>query len=203
MSKAKYWAIAIALYLPMATVLAENAPEVPSTIQSLLTTGDTLLAFKSASPLGNNITGAVIIVRHESQDGQHDNPCELVVLNKVADKFAVSASNKKIIDCQYNESTKHALPLALNNKLTVEPDKITYFNELSRGGATYTISWSRDKLAWHLQHIEASSVENDQNGVTVYKSSLEYPATLPWMALTDFEPRLLREFIVKNRKVVE
>ena len=107
------------------------------------------------------------------------------------------------VECTFNEAAKAAGALGLNHNLTVSSTEITYFNELARGSTAYTFAWSKEKSDWHLQHVEASSVQNGDDGVVVYKSVLDYPSSLPWIALTDFDPKLIREAVAKSRSTVK
>jgi hypothetical protein len=86
--------------------------------------------------------------------------------------------------------------------LTVTPASISYFNELPRGGTTFVFAWDRQKRTWHLQHVEATSVENGPSGVIVSKSVLDYPSTLPWVTVDAFVPRTIRDSLRSHRTVV-
>jgi hypothetical protein len=195
--------VATTLYLTAAATSATDANQIPARIQSLFITQDTVLAMKSAKPLGKDAEGMVVVVRHSLDEGQQRNPCELIVLKSDGGNLAASEKNGKVVECTYNQAARTADPLGLNRNLTVTSSEITYFNELARGGTTYTFVWSKEKSAWHLQHVEATSVQNGDSGVAVYKSILDYPSSLSWISLTDFDPKLIRESIVKNRKTVE
>jgi hypothetical protein len=90
----------------------------------------------------------------------------------------------------------------LDKNLDVSATEISFFNELPRGGTTYTLAWSREKSSWHLQHVEATSVQNGDTGVLVYRSVLDYPSSPPWISLNDFDPKLIRDSVAKHRNVL-
>ena len=203
MSKLQIIGAAIALCLPTSAALSTDSNQIPANLLSLVSAQDTVLAVKSAKPLGMDDEGTVVVVRHAPGDGQRRNPCELIVLKNDNGKLAVSERNDKVVECTYNEAAKNADALGLNNNLNLASDEITYFNESARGGTTYTFMWSKEKSTWHLQHVEASSVQNGDAGVVVYKSILDYPSSLPWISLTAFDPKLIRGPIAKNRKAVK
>lgn len=194
--------IATFLSLVVVEAFATDALQVPASIQSQLAAKDIVLAMKGAKPLGGATAGTVIVVRHSVEDSQQGSPCELVVIKGDDGKIAASEKNGKIVDCAYNDTNKHADPLGANRNLNVTPSEIAFFNEQPRGGTTYTFAWSNEKSAWHLQHVEASSVENGESGVIVRKSVLDYPTSLPWISLTDFDPKLIRESLTRNRQIV-
>ncbi|QWT21280.1 hypothetical protein KPL74_04595 [Bacillus sp. NP157] len=183
-------------------LLALDAPPIPTGIEGLLNKDDTILALKSAQPLGATSSGTVILVRHTQANDSHSNPCELLLIQTDATTSRVAARNEHIVDCRYNESAKSAAAMGLLDNLKVTPTSVSYFNELTRGGTTFTFAWNPAKAAWNLQHVEATSVQNTEGGVTVFKSVLDYPATLPWIALSEFDPKAIREALVRNRAIV-
>lgn len=193
---------ALAIATLSTTSTASDAPSVPASIQALLKAGDTVLALKSIKPFGADLSGTAIVVRHAQSDDVHGNPCELMLLTPDGKSFTVAARSSQIVECRYNEAVKAAGSMGAQDNLTLSPTSVSYFNELSRGGTTYNFSWAKDKSAWHLQHVEASSVQNTETGVVVYKSVLDYPYTLPWIALGDFDPKAIRGAMMKNRKAV-
>jgi len=195
--------LTIALCMASASIQADGSVSVPDEVKTLFVASDTVLAVKASSHSSADAGTTAVVVRHAVEDGQRKNPCELVVLRKDKGRFVVSERNDKIVECIYNESAKTAGTLGLDHNLTVTPTEISYFNELARGGTTYTFTWSNDKTQWHLQHVDASSVQNEGGGVVVYKSVLDYPSQLSWIPLTDFDPKLIRESVSKNRKVVK
>lgn len=203
MNKLQHLGVTVGLCLVSPITLATDSNQVPASLRSLFTVQDTILAVKSAEPLGKESKGTVVVVRHSLGSGQQGNPCELVVLKDTDGQPVAAEKNAKTVECTYNQASKSAGTLGLNNNLTVTSNEITYFNELARGGTTYTFAWSNEKSAWHLQHVEASSVENGDSGVVVYKSTLDYPSDISWISLTDFDPKLIRESIAKNRKAVK
>lgn len=203
MNKLQYMGVATALYLAASATHATDTNQVPAGLQSLFGAHDTVLAMKSAKPLGKDDAGIVVVVRHPLAYGQQRNLCDLIVLTNDNGQLAVSEKNDKVVECTYNQATKSAGVLGLNNNLTATSNEITYFNELARGGTTYSFEWSKEKSAWHLQHVEATSVQNGDSGVVVYRSTLDYPSSLPWISLADFDPKLIREPIAKNRKAVK
>ncbi|WP_369926595.1 hypothetical protein [Xanthomonas sp. NCPPB 2632] len=183
-------------------VHATPPSNVPANIQALMVTGDTVLAFQSAKPFGADSAGGALVVRHVQPDPKTQNTCELWLLRATGATYAVSAKNGEVVDCRYNESAKNADTMALSHNLTVTPTSVTYFNELSRGGTTYAFAWDAQKHGWHLQHVEATSVENGESGVIVYKSVLDYPATLPLLTIDAFSPKAIREALHTHRAVV-
>jgi uncharacterized protein YecT (DUF1311 family) len=189
--------------LRVSAKLATEPYQIPTNLRSLFTTQDTILALKSAQQPGEGDDGAVVLIRHPVHDGQQTNPCELVVLRNDGGHFVASDRNSRIVECTSSEELKHASALGLNSSLTVTSNEIIYFNQLARGGTTYSFAWSKEKAAWHLQHVETTSVQNGDAGVVVYKSVLDYPSSLSWISLTDFDPKLIRESVARNRKVVE
>lgn len=188
--------------LAASTTLADSG-QIPTSLQPRFTTQDTVLAMKTTKPLGKDDGGTVVVVRHSFAQGGRRNPCELIVLKNDGGQFSAAEKNDKVVECTYNPATKSAAALGLNSNLIVTSNQITYFNELARGGTTYSFAWSEEKSAWHLQHVEASSVQNGDNGIVVYKSVLDYPSTLSWISLADFDPALIRESIARNRKIVK
>lgn len=203
MNKLQHLGVATTLYLAASTALATDSNQIPASLQSLFTTQDIVLANKSATPLGKDDAGTVVVVRHPLSEGQQRNPCELIVLKNNDGQFVAAEKNDKVVECTYNQATESVGALGLNNNLTVTSNEITYFNELARGGTTYSFAWSKEKSAWHLQHIETTSVQNGKSGIVVYKSVLDYPSSLSWIPLADFDPKLIREPIAKNRKAVQ
>lgn len=175
---------------------------VPTNIQALMAPGDTVLAFQRVKPFGADVAGGALVVRHAQPNPATDNACELWLLRATGDTYAVTAKNGQTVDCRYNESAKNAGPMDLLHNLTVSPTSVSYFNELQRGGATYVFAWDGQKRAWHLQHVEATSVENGESGVVVSKSVLDYPATLPWLTMDAFAPKLIRDSLRAHRTVV-
>lgn len=195
--------IATTFYLLASTTLATDSNQILSDLQSLFTTQDTVLALKTSRPLGQDDAGAVVVVRHPLTDGRQRNPCELIVLRNDGEHFSAAETNDKVVECIYNEATKSAGPLDLNHNLTVNPGEVTYFNEMARGGTTYRFAWSGEKSAWHLQHVEATSVENGDNGIAVYRSVLDYPSSLTWISLADFDPKQIQDSIAKSRQAIK
>jgi hypothetical protein len=181
---------------------AATSDPVPTNIQTLMGPGDTVLAFQPAKPFGADIAGGALVVRHAQPDPATDNPCELWLLRATGDTYAVTAKSGQTVDCRYNESAKNAGSMALAHNLTVSPTSVSYFNELQRGGTTYVFAWDGQKRAWHLQHVEATSVENGESGVIVSKSVLDFPATLPWLTVDAFAPELIRDSLRTHRAVV-
>ena len=183
---------------------AHAAPpsNVPASIQSLMEAGDTVLAFQPAKPFGAGSAGGALVVRHAQPDPKTQNTCELWLMSATGATYAVSAKNGEVVDCRYNESAKQADPMALSHNLTVSPTSVTYFNELPRGGTTYAFAWDAQKHVWHLQHVEATSVENGESEVIVTKSVLDYPATLPLLTIDAFSPKAIREALHIHRSIV-
>lgn len=199
------WSIHAALALAFIVApcaKASTSTAVPANIQALMIPGDTVLAFQPAKPFGVDDAGGALVVRHAEPAPSTGNACELWLLRATGPTYAVTAKNGEVVDCRYNESAKNAGPMALNHNLTVSPTSVTYFNELPRGGTTYAFAWDGQKLAWHLQHVEATSVENGESGVIVSKSLLDYPATLPWLTMDAFSPKAIREALHAHRTVV-
>jgi len=194
---------ALALACAIAPCAKADTPDaVPTNIQALMVPGDTLLAFQPAKPFGADTAGGALVVRHAQPNPATDNACELWLLRATGDTYAVTSKNGQTVDCRYNESAKNAGPMALAHNLTVSPTSVSYFNELQRGGTTYVFAWDGQKRAWHLQHVEATSVENGESGVIVSKSVLDYPATLPWLTVDAFTPKLIRDSLRTHRAVV-
>lgn len=183
-------------------VHAATPASVPANIQALMAPGDTVLAFQPAKPFGADAAGGALVVRHAQPAPSTGNACELWLLRATGATYAVTAKNGEVVDCRYNESAKNAGPMALNHNLTVGPTSVGYFNELPRGSTTYAFAWDGQKRAWHLQHVEATSVENGESGVIVSKSVLDYPATLPWLSVDGFSPKAIRESLHAHRTVV-
>ena len=203
LNKLQHLGVAANLYLMASVALATESTQIPTGVKALFGVQDTVLALKNAEPLGNDDGGTVVVVRHPSGNGSQRNPCELIILNNSGGRFVKSETSDKVVECTYNQAAKSAAVLGLDHNLTVNSNEITYFNELARGGTTYSFAWSKDKSAWHLQHVEATSVQNGDDGVVVYKSILDYPTSLPWISLTDFDPKVIREPIAQNRKTVK
>ncbi|MEX1826804.1 hypothetical protein [Luteibacter sp. CQ10] len=182
---------------------AATSTPVPANIQTLVAPGDTVLAFQPAKPFGADVAGGALVVRHAQPDPSSGNACELWLLRAAGATYTVTAKNGQVVDCRYNESAKNAGPMELTPNLTVAPTSVTYFNELSRGGTTYAFAWDGQKRAWHLQHVEATSVENGESGVIVSKSVLDYPGTLPWLTVDAFSPKVIRDALRAHRSVVD
>ncbi|SEV96684.1 hypothetical protein SAMN04515660_1370 [Luteibacter sp. 329MFSha] len=163
---------------------------------------DTVLAFIPVNPFGAENAGGALVVRHAEPDPLTGNACELWLLRAIDATYAVTAKNGEVVDCRYNESAKNAGPMALTRNLTVDSTSVTYFNELQRGGTTYAFAWDGQKRAWHLQHVEATTVENGESGVIVSKSVLDYPGTLPWLTVDAFSPKVIRDSLRTHRSVV-
>ncbi|SDF40294.1 hypothetical protein [Dyella sp. 333MFSha] len=180
---------------------AATSAVVPANIQALMVPGDTVLAFQPVKPFGAERAGGALVVRHAQPTSSTGNACELWLLRATGATYAVTLKNGEAIDCRYNESAKNALPMALNHNLTVSPTSVAYFNELPRGGTTYAFGWDGQKRVWHLQQVEATSVENGESGVIVSKSVLDYPATLPWLTIDAFSPKAIREALHAHRTV--
>lgn len=181
---------------------AANPGSIPANVQALVAPSDTVLAFTSVQPFGAETTGGALVVRHAEPNPSTGNACELWLLRAVGATYAVTAKNGEIVDCRYNESAKNAGPMALAHNLTVAPTSVAYFNELPRGGTTYAFAWDGQKRAWHLQHVEATSVENGESGVIVSRSVLDYPGTLPWLTVDAFSPKVIRDALRTHRSVV-
>lgn len=181
---------------------AADPSSVPANVQALMAPTDTVLAFIPTQPFGAEKAGGALVVRHAQPNPSTGNACELWLLRAVDASYAVTAKNGEVVDCRYNESAKQAGPMALTHNLTVAPTSVTYFNELQRGGTTYAFAWDGQKRDWHLQHVEATTVENEGSGVIVMKSELDYPATLPWLTLNAFAPKVIREPLRSHRAVV-
>lgn len=200
-------ALSIAAGMALACIVAPSAKAatsdvVPANIQALMIPGDTVLAFQPAKPFGADSAGGALVIRHARPDPKTQNACELWLLRATGATYAVSAKNGEVVDCRYNDSAKNAGSMALNQNLTVSPSSFSYFNELQRGGTTYVFAWDGQKRTWHLQHVEATSVENGESGVIVYKSVLDYPATLPLLTIDAFSPKAIREALHTHRAVV-
>jgi hypothetical protein len=194
--------VAIALCLVARSAVATDIAEIPGSVQALITAQDTVLAMKSAKPFGNADGGTVVVVRHPLASDRGNDPCELIVLKDVGGQRVSSERNGKVVECTYNEANKSANARELDRNLAVSATEISFFNELPRGGTTYTFAWSSEKFSWHLQHVEATSVQNGDTGVVVYRSVLDYPSSLPWISLADFNPKLIRDSVAEHRNVV-
>lgn len=197
----------LAVALALSSMVAPSAKAatpivVPANIQALMIPGDTVLAFQPAKPFGGDIAGGALVVRHAQPDPKTQNACELWLVRATGAVYAVTAKNGEVVDCRYNESAKNAEPMALNHNLKVSPTSVSYFNELPRGGTTYAFAWDAQKHVWHLQHVEATSVENGEDNVIVSKSVLDYPATLPLLTIDAFSPKAIRETLHTHRAVV-
>ena len=188
------------LGVPSAKAATPNP--VPTNIQALMAPGDTVLAFQTAKPFGADAAGGALVVRHAQPAPSTGNTCELWLLRSTGATYVVTAKNGEAVDCRYNESAKNAGPMALSQNLTASPTSVSYFNELPRGGTTYAFAWDAQKHVWHLQHVEATSVENGESGAIVSKSVLDYPATLPWLTVDAFSPKAIREALHTHRAVV-
>jgi len=181
---------------------AATPTPVPANVQALMAPGDTVLAFQPAKPFGPDAAGGALVVRHAQPALSTGNACELWLLRTTGATYAVTTKNGEVVDCRYNESAKNAGPMALNHNLTASPTSVSYFNELPRGGTTYAFAWDAQKHVWHLQHVEATSVENGESGAIVSKSVLDYPVTLPWLTMDAFSPKAIREALHTHRAVV-
>ncbi|WP_090054035.1 hypothetical protein [Luteibacter sp. 329MFSha] len=200
-------ALAVTAALALSGVLAPfaraaNSDHVPANVQVLMAPADTVLAFIPVNPFGAENAGGALVVRHAEPDPLTGNACELWLLRAIDATYAVTAKNGEVVDCRYNESAKNAGPMALTRNLTVDSTSVTYFNELQRGGTTYAFAWDGQKRAWHLQHVEATTVENGESGVIVSKSVLDYPGTLPWLTVDAFSPKVIRDSLRTHRSVV-
>lgn len=200
-------ALAVTAALALASSVAPCAKAatpgpVPPNVQALVASTDTVLAFTPVQPFGAEKAGGALVVRHAQPNPSTGNACELWLLRAVDASYAVTAKNGEVVDCRYNESAKNAGPMELTHNLTVDPTSVTYFNELSRGGTTYAFAWDAQKHVWHLQHVEATSVENGESGVIVSKSVLDYPGTLPWLTVDAFSPKVIRDALRAHRSVV-
>jgi len=180
-------------------VKAASPGSVPANVQALMDPADTVLAFTPVQPFGAEKAGGALVVRHAQPNASTGNTCELWLLKAVDATYAVAAKNGEVVDCRYNESAKNAGSMELTHNLTVTPTSVTYFNELARGGTTYAFAWDGEKHAWHLQHVEATSVENGDSGVIVSKSVLDYPGTLPWLTVDAFSPKVIRDSLRTHR----
>jgi hypothetical protein len=194
--------IAMALSLVGGSALATDITQIPDSVQALITAQDTVLAMKSAKPFGNTDGGTVIVVRHPLADDRGNKPCELIVLKDIGGQLVSSERNGEVVECAYNQANKSAKARDLDKNLDVSATEISFFNELPRGGTTYTFAWSHEKSSWHLQHVEATSVQNGDTGVLVYRSVLDYPSSLPWISLSDFDPKLIRDSVAKHRNAL-
>lgn len=182
---------------------AEASDALPPGVQALLAPQDTVLAYREGNPLGPDAQGAAMIVRHGSTDPSKGNSCDLWVVRATDSSYVITARNGQVVDCRYNEAARNAGRMELARNLTVTPNSITYFNELPRGGTTYGFAWDSTKRTWHLQHVEATWVENGETGVVVYRSVIAYPATLPWLAFDAFSPKTVANMVRTHRTVVE
>ncbi|GAB5343233.1 hypothetical protein PFUM301598_17100 [Pseudomonas fluorescens] len=174
----------------------------PAGVQALLAPEDTVLAFKTMQPLGADVAGAAMVVRHDAFIAVTDNACELWLLRASGPTYVISARNGDVVDCLYNEFAKGAPALGLDHNLTLTPTTVSYMNELARGGATYVFAWDSYKRAWYIKHVDVSWVENGETGVNVYTSALDYPATLPWLTLDTFTPKAIRDAVRSHRSLV-
>lgn len=178
---------------------------VPDGIRVLLSPTDTLLAYKSVDSLGSGGAGAVIVIRHALTNDRSHNPCNLMVLRKDGDTFAVAASSNRAVECIYNDITRRAGELALDDQLHVKPQEITWSNELSKGHSTYTFVYASEMSSWYLQRAEVSFVENAESGegVNVYKEVASYPGDFAKIVMSDFNPRIIRKALAKHREVAK
>lgn len=203
MRSIRFTGIAAALYLAASASMAADVTQIPDNIRSQFGPDDTIIAMKSASPLGLDASGTVVAVRYASDDPQKPAHCELIVFRGDHAKVATSEHNSNVVDCINNETNKTAGTLAANDQLTVTPTQIAYVNLLPRGGTAYTFNWCRRFFAWHLQRVEASSVHNGEKGPVVRRSTLDFPMRLTWINLSDFDPKLVRDDLAKNLKTVK
>jgi len=183
---------------------ASQRKAAPPFAKEFIQVGDTVLAAKADAQLADGVSGAVLVIRHPIVADRSKNPCDLVVLAKSSEALRTSASNSNVVDCRYNELARNATEMGLDENLSVEPGKISFYNELSKGGASYTFSYDSKKAAWHLSQADSTSVQQGSSGeIEVYKASLTFPATLPWVPLNQFDPKSLRQLIEKHRKPIQ
>lgn len=190
-----------------ATDAVANSPSagVPLGVRTLLSSTDTLLAYKSVNSFGSGGAGAVIVVRHALTDDRSHNPCDLAVLRKEGDTFAVALSSNRTVECIYNDIARRAGELALDDQLNVKKQEITWSNELTRGHTTYTFACASDTSSWYLQRAEVTFVENagSGDGVNVYKEVASYPEDFARIALSDFNPAAIRKALARHRESVK
>jgi len=200
---------------PLATLVVLTVPSTasaeagpvqapPSFAKPFAGSGDIILAAKSEQSLANGIDGAVIVVRHSTIPDRTENPCELIVVMRRQGSLAMTASNRELVDCRYNESARNAPEMGLNNDLVVSSNQLSFSNELSKGGSTYTFSYDATRSSWHLTRVDSTSVATGISGeVEVHKAELAYPDSIPWLSIDQFDPKALRQAIKKNSRLIQ
>jgi hypothetical protein len=179
-------------------------PTVPDAAKAVVEAGDTILAAKVMATASDAPGLTVVVVRHPLGADRSINPCKLVIVESKANRASAIAANSTVVDCRYNDHARTAAAMALNENLSVEPGRLSFFNESAKGGTTFSFAYDHQRNAWHLDKAESTTVGTDSSGsVEVLKSSLAYPDSIPWIPLESFDPRLLRESTAGHRKLVK
>lgn len=178
---------------------------VPPGIRALLSPTDTLLAYKPLDVPESGGASAVIVVRHEPASDRTHNPCDLTILRNEGKTLIVAASSNWAVECIYNDITRRANELALDDQLEVKPGQITWSNELVKGHAAFTFAYATETSSWNLQRAEVTYSENALSGISVnvYKEVASYPGDFPRIALSDFNPRAIRAALSRHRETVK
>ncbi|WP_157130526.1 hypothetical protein [Luteibacter yeojuensis] len=177
---------------------------VPDAANAFVAAGDTILAAKVMATASHAPGLTIVVVRHRLGADRSSNPCELVIVESKANRASAIAANSTVVDCRYNDYARTAAAMALNGNLSVEPDRVSFLNESAKGGTTFSFAYDHQRNAWHLDKAESTTVSTDSSSsVEVHKSSLTYPASIPWIPIESFEPGMLRESMARHRQVVQ
>lgn len=179
---------------------------VPSDIHALLGPNDTLLAYKTFDLLGDGDMNTVIVVRHSANApaSSDQNPCDLIVLQRKNGLLSQMDKSDKAVDCLYNEITKNAGALSLNDNLKLAALQITYINQQVRSNTQYTFSYSKQKHAWYVSQLVAIFPQNNNpNGlVDVVKEDVQWPKDFSWTLMSNFDPDKFQDMLDKHQSLV-
>jgi hypothetical protein len=181
-----------------------SIPTIPDAAKALAQEGDTILAAKVMTTASGAPGFTAVVLRHPLDTDRSSNPCELVIVDSKANRASRIAGNSTVVDCRYNDHARTAAAMALNENLSVEQDRVSFFNESAKGGTTFSFALDHQRNEWHLDRAESTTVGTDSAGaVAVYKSTLTYPKYIPWLPMDDFDPKILRKTMADHRKLVQ
>jgi len=194
-----------------AAVRKDDAATIPEPIRRLVGGDMALLAHKSVPDGQGGRTTAIVTRKPKDPDpgpfagDRVSYSCELVLIHEDGQgKVNVTGRTSKAVNCEENDFNRRADEFGLNDRLELAPHKVTYRNDYHRVGS-YSYSFSYSERGWQLSM--ATNVytvyEEGHDGVSVVEEKVEYPLTLDFVSMEDFDPEDISGALTKSRSLIE
>ena len=108
-------------------------------------------------------------------------------------------------DCTYINFSKTMATRSddLNEYLELKMKEITYVNQKTKSTSIYSFKYSADKSSWYLSRAENnySTFDVEKDKIADVQEVVGYPKDMQWIAMSQFDPKMLEIAFRKNRKV--